>query len=74
VTRSLSTESRGRAAVVKTEEIQIAVGEMKALSNAMVVERLVDRGVSRLSAERIVEIERSAVEPGRARRHTMSRR
>jgi len=59
---------------VKTEEIQVAVQEMKALSNAMVVARLVDQGVSRLSAERIVEIEREACEPGRARTHTMSRR
>ena len=59
---------------MKTEEIQLAVQEMKALSNAMVVEHLVDRGVSRLSAQRIVEIERGAVEPGRARTHTTSRR
>jgi hypothetical protein len=59
---------------VKAEEIQLAVKEMQALSNAMVVERLVDSGVSRLSAERIVEIERGTVEPGRARTHTMSRR
>ena len=59
---------------MKTEEIQLAVQEMKALSNAVVVERLVDRGVSRLSAERIVEIERGVVEPGRARTHSTSRR
>jgi hypothetical protein len=59
---------------VKIEEIQIEVREMKTLSNAMIVARLVDRGVSRLTAERIVEIEREACEPGRARTHTMSRR
>ena len=59
---------------MKIEEIQIEVREMKAFSNAMVVARLVDRGVSRLTAERIVEIERSTAEPGRARTHTMSRR
>jgi hypothetical protein len=59
---------------VRAEEIQLVVKEMKALSNAMVVERLVDVGVSRLSAVRIVEIEREACEPGRARTHTMSRR
>ncbi len=59
---------------MKAEEIQLAVKEMHALSNAMVVERLVDNGVSRLSAQRIVEIERGAVEPGRARSHTTSRR
>jgi len=59
---------------VKAEEIQLAVREMTALSNAMVVERLVDAGISRLSAQRIVEVERQACEPGRARTHTMSRR
>jgi hypothetical protein len=59
---------------VNAEEIQLAVREMKALSNAMVVERLVDAGISRLSAMRIVEVERNACEPGRARTHTMSRR
>ena len=59
---------------MKAEEIQLAVREMKALSNAMVVERLVDAGISRLSAMRIVEVERNACEPGRARTHTMSRR
>ena len=59
---------------MKAEEIQLAVREMTALSNAMVVERLVDAGVSRLSAVRIVEIEREACEPGRARAHALSRR
>ena len=59
---------------MKAEEIQLAVREMKSLSNAMVVERLVDAGISRLSAQRIVEVERDACEPGRARTHTMSRR
>jgi hypothetical protein len=63
-----------RAIAVKAEEIQLAVREMQSLSNAMVVERLVGAGISRLSAERIVEIERKACEPGRARTHTMSRR
>ena len=58
---------------MKVEEIQLAVREMKSLSNATVVERLVAAGVSRLSAVRIVEIEREACEPGRARAHSMSR-
>jgi hypothetical protein len=74
VTRSLPIDSRGREIAVKAEEIQLAVREMKSLSNAMVVERLVDAGVSRLSAERVVAIERKVCEPGRARTHTMSRR
>jgi hypothetical protein len=38
------------------------------------VERLVREGASRLTAERMVEIERSAVGPGRARRHAMAHR
>jgi hypothetical protein len=37
------------------------------------VDRLVEAGSSRLTAERIVEIERGDGEPGRARRHGMSR-
>ena len=59
---------------MKAEKIQHAVSEMKLLSDAMVVERLVAAGVSRLSAVRIVEVERKACEPGRARAHSMSRR
>jgi hypothetical protein len=59
---------------VKTEEIEIAVREMKGLSETAVVARLVESGVSRLTAERIVEIERGSAEPGRARTHTTSRR
>jgi hypothetical protein len=58
---------------VKTEEIEIAVQEMKELSKATVVARLVENGVSRLTAERVVEIHRGSAEPGRARTHTTSR-
>jgi hypothetical protein len=47
---------------------------MKGLSKATVVTRLVESGVSRLTAERIVEIEHGSAEPGRARTHTTSRR
>jgi len=35
---------------------------------------LVADGASRLTAERIIAIERGDAEPGRARRHTQSRR
>jgi hypothetical protein len=59
---------------VKPEEIEVAVREMKGLSKAVVVARLVGEGVSRLTAERIVEIECGSAEPGRARTHTTSRR
>jgi hypothetical protein len=58
---------------VKTEEIEIAIREMEGQSRASVVARLVDSGVSRLTAERVVEIQRGAAEPGRARTHTTSR-
>jgi hypothetical protein len=47
---------------------------MESLSDAMIVERLVESGVSRLSAERIVEVNRSDNEPGRARRHAQGHR
>jgi hypothetical protein len=52
----------------------IADSEVRWLSNAMIVERLVESGVSRLSAERIVEVQRGDVEPGRARRHAHGHR
>jgi hypothetical protein len=55
-------------------ELGIADSEVRFLSNAMIVERLVESGVSRLSAERIVEVQRGDVEPGRARRHSQSHR
>jgi hypothetical protein len=45
-----------------------------ALSNQAIVERLVESGVSRLSAERIVAVQRGGVEPGRARRHAQGHR
>ena len=37
------------------------------------VEQLVAQGKSRLTAQRIVEIERGGTEPSRARRHPLSR-
>jgi hypothetical protein len=49
--------------------IAFADAELRSLSSAMIVERLVESGVSRLSAERIVAVQRDNVEPGRARRH-----
>jgi hypothetical protein len=52
----------------------IADSEVAWLSNAMIVERLVESGVSRLSAERIVEVQRGDIEPGRARRHAYGHR
>jgi hypothetical protein len=54
--------------------LEIAHSEVHWLSNATIVERLVDSGVSRLSAERIVAVQRGEVEPGRARRHATGHR
>ena len=53
---------------------QIAAPDVKKLSAAAAVERLVADGTSRLTAERIVAIEQGLAEPGRARSHAMSRR
>jgi hypothetical protein len=75
---SLSLALEGAAIPAPEEEgdgvtlfgkLEIAHSEVHWLSNAMIVERLVDSGVSRLSAERIVAVQRGEVEPGRARRH-----
>lgn len=54
--------------------LEITDSELRFLSNAMIVERLVDCGFSRLSADRIVAVQRGAVEPGRARRHAQGNR
>jgi hypothetical protein len=54
--------------------LEIADSELRLLTNAMIVERLVASGVSRLSAARIVDVQRGDVEPGRARRHSQSHR
>jgi hypothetical protein len=42
-------------------------------SEAERVARLVERGSSRLTAERIVAIQHGMADPGRARRHTPTR-
>jgi hypothetical protein len=47
---------------------------LSGLRESEVVDRLVEAGASRLTAERIVEIERGDAEPGRARPHSMARR
>ena len=49
-------------------------GETNRRDRLALVERLVASGASRLTAERIVAIERGEAAPGRARRHTQSRR
>jgi hypothetical protein len=54
--------------------LEITNSELQYLSNAMIVERLVASGFSRLSADRIVAVQRGQVEPGRARRHAQGHR
>jgi hypothetical protein len=54
-------------------KLEIAGAEMKLLTSSVQVDRLVACGVSRLTAERFVEIQRGTAEPGRARRHPVSR-
>lgn len=54
-------------------KLEISEQEADEMSDAAVVRRLVASGVSQLSAERIVEVERSTDEPSRARRRPMSR-
>lgn len=54
--------------------LEIANSELRWLSDMAIVARLVESGISRLSAERIVEVQRGELEPGRARRHGQSHR
>lgn len=58
----------------RVERVGISESEMLLLSTAVLVDRLVAGGVSRLTAERFVEIQRGNAEAGRARPHSMSRR
>jgi hypothetical protein len=54
--------------------IVISDADLESLSSDALVSRLVAGGVSRLTAERCVEIHRGTAEPGRARPHTVARR
>jgi hypothetical protein len=54
--------------------IKITDVDAARLTGSALVERLVDNGISRLTAERFVAIEHGAVEAGRARPHTQARR
>lgn len=58
----------------KLAGIEIAESELRLLSDTVLVARLVTRGVSRLTAERFVAIQRGTAESGRARPHAVSRR
>ena len=53
---------------------EISEADLKSFAPAVLVERLVAGGISRLGAERMVAIKRGLAEPGRARTHSQSRR
>ena len=55
-------------------KIEIGEHDLSVLSSTVVVAQLVARGVSRLTAERFVELERGDDTPGRARPHAVARR
>jgi hypothetical protein len=52
----------------------ISKDEARMLGRSGLVERLVEEGTSRLTAERVAALEFSNAEPGRARYHTHARR
>ena len=54
-------------------ELEFTQAEAETLSDASIVERLVDTGVSRLTATRMVELGRGDAELGRARPHKTRR-
>jgi hypothetical protein len=54
--------------------IQISESDLRLVSATVLVARLVAGGVSRLTAERFVELRRGDAESGRARPHATSRR
>jgi len=54
-------------------KLEIPDAEAEKLTDSAIVARLVEAGHSRLTAERIVAIEREQEQPTRARRHTQSR-
>jgi hypothetical protein len=59
---------------VSVASVDISESDMELLSSTALVARLVAGGVSRLTAERFVEIQRGKGNSGRARPHSMSRR
>jgi hypothetical protein len=59
--------------VVRFGALELTDGEAKHLTDSSIVNRLVESGLSRLSAERIVAVERNNAEPGRARSHLPAR-
>jgi hypothetical protein len=62
------------AGVLRFGRLEISESELKGLSSAALVDRLMAGGISRLSAERIAAIEQGSAEPSRARSHMQARR
>jgi hypothetical protein len=54
--------------------VEISESDLRLVSASVLVARLVAGGVSRLTAERFVAIQREGAESGRARPHATSRR
>jgi hypothetical protein len=67
-------EPQTGAGPVRFGSIEILEADWTKLSDTAIVERLIAGGASRLTAERIVAIERGEAEPGRARTRTHARR
>lgn len=62
------------AQIDRLARIEISESEMQLLSSTVLVARLVEGGVSRLTAERFIAIQREGAEAGRARPHPVARR
>ncbi len=60
--------------MVRFGNLEIPDEEAEKLSNAAIAALLVANGTSKLTAARIVELERTKAEPSRARAHSQSRR
>jgi hypothetical protein len=56
------------------ESVEISESDLRLVSASVLVARLVAGGVSRLTAERFVELRQGDAESGRARPHATSRR
>ena len=67
-TASSSAKTNGLAGV------EISESDLELMSDTVLVARLMAGGVSRLTAERFVEIQRGTGESGRARPHAVARR
>jgi hypothetical protein len=62
------------AEIARFGRVEMTERELRMLSSSALVHRLVESGISRLGAERMVAIERGDAEAGRARRHTQAHR